>query len=29
LQAVQEYLLALAALERATAGGIRPAFPGR
>jgi outer membrane protein TolC len=29
LQAVQEYLLALAALERITAGGIRPAFPGR
>jgi outer membrane protein TolC len=29
LQAVQEYLLALAALERVTAGGIRPAFPGR
>lgn len=29
LLAVQEYLLALAALERATAGGIRPAFPGR
>jgi outer membrane protein TolC len=29
LQAVQEYLLTLAALERATAGGIRPAFPGR
>jgi outer membrane protein TolC len=29
LQAVQEYLLALAALERVTAGGIRPGFPGR
>jgi outer membrane protein TolC len=29
LQAVQEYLLSLAALERITAGGIRPAFPGR
>jgi outer membrane protein TolC len=29
LQAVQDYLLALAALERVTAGGIRPAFPGR
>jgi outer membrane protein TolC len=29
LQAVQEYLLALAALERVTAGGIRPNFPGR
>lgn len=29
LQAVQEYLLALAALERITAGGIRPEFPGR
>ncbi len=27
--AVQEYLLALAALERVTAGGIRPDFPGR
>jgi outer membrane protein TolC len=29
LSAVHEYLLALAALERATAGGIRPEFPGR
>lgn len=29
LLAVQEYLLSLAALERTTAGGIRPAFPGR
>lgn len=29
LQAVQEYILTLAALERITAGGIRPAFPGR
>ncbi len=29
LQAVHEYLLALAALERTTAGGIRPEFPGR
>jgi outer membrane protein TolC len=29
LQAVQEHLLALAALERVTAGGIRPDFPGR
>jgi outer membrane protein TolC len=29
LQAVHEYLLALAALERVTAGGIRPEFPGR
>jgi outer membrane protein TolC len=29
LKAVQEYLLALAALERVTAGGIRPDFPGR
>jgi outer membrane protein TolC len=27
--AVHEYLLALAALERITAGGIRPEFPGR
>jgi outer membrane protein TolC len=29
LTAVHEYLLALAALERVTAGGIRPEFPGR
>lgn len=29
LQAVHDYLLALAALERVTAGGIRPDFPGR
>lgn len=29
LTAVHEYLLALAALERVTAGGIRPDFPGR
>jgi outer membrane protein TolC len=29
LVAVHEYLLALAALERVTAGGIRPEFPGR
>jgi outer membrane protein TolC len=29
LQAVHEYLLALAALERVTAGGVRPEFPGR
>ena len=29
LLAVQEYLLALAALERTTAGGIRPKFPNR
>jgi outer membrane protein TolC len=29
VQAVHDYLLALAALERVTAGGIRPAFPGR
>lgn len=29
LQAVYDYLLALAALERITAGGIRPNFPGR
>lgn len=29
LLAVQEYLLVLAALERATAGGVRPSFPGR
>ncbi len=29
LQAVHEYLLSLAALERVTAGGIRPEFPGR
>ena len=29
VQAVHDYLLALAALERVTAGGIRPDFPGR
>ncbi len=29
VEAVFEYLLALSALERVTAGGIRPAFPGR
>ncbi len=29
VQAVHDYLLALAALERVTAGGIRPSFPGR
>jgi outer membrane protein TolC len=29
LQSVHDYLLALAALERVTAGGIRPDFPGR
>ncbi|MDB5309665.1 MAG: Outer rane efflux protein [Gemmataceae bacterium] len=29
VEAVYQYLLALAALERVTAGGIRPAFPGR
>jgi hypothetical protein len=29
LQAVYDYLLALAALERVTAGGISPTFPGR
>jgi outer membrane protein TolC len=29
LLAVYDYLLALAALERVTAGGIRPEFPGR
>jgi outer membrane protein TolC len=29
VQAVHDYLLALAALERVTAGGIRPTFPGR
>lgn len=28
-EAVYQHLLALAALERVTAGGIRPAFPGR
>jgi outer membrane protein TolC len=28
-EAVQQYLLALAALERVTAGGIRPEFPDR
>jgi hypothetical protein len=28
-EAVYQYLLALAALERVTAGGVRPAFPGR
>lgn len=29
ISAVHDYLLALAALERVTAGGIRPDFPGR
>ena len=29
VETVYEYLLALAALERVTAGGIRPNFPGR
>jgi outer membrane protein TolC len=29
VEAVYQYLLALAALERVTAGGIRPNFPGR
>jgi outer membrane protein TolC len=29
VEAVYQYILALAALERITAGGIRPAFPGR
>jgi outer membrane protein TolC len=29
IEAVYQYLLALAALERVTAGGVRPAFPGR
>jgi outer membrane protein TolC len=29
VEAVWQYLLALASLERITAGGIRPAFPGR
>jgi outer membrane protein TolC len=29
LKAVYDYLLALAALERVTAGGVRPEFPGR
>ena len=29
VEAAYRYLLALAALERVTAGGIRPAFPGR
>jgi len=29
VQAVFEYLLEMAALERVTAGGVRPAFPGR
>jgi outer membrane protein TolC len=29
VETVHEYLLALAALERVTAGGIRPSFPGR
>lgn len=29
VEAVYNYLLALAALERVTAGGVRPAFPGR
>jgi outer membrane protein TolC len=27
--AVYEYILALAAIERITAGGVRPSFPGR
>ena len=29
VEAVYQYLVALAALERITAGGVRPAFPGR
>lgn len=29
VEAAYRYLLALAALERVTAGGVRPAFPGR
>jgi hypothetical protein len=29
LDAVLQHLLALSALERITAGGIQPAFPGR
>jgi outer membrane protein TolC len=29
VEAVYQYILALAQLERVTAGGIRPAFPGR
>jgi outer membrane protein TolC len=29
VESVYNYLLALAALERVTAGGVRPAFPGR
>ncbi len=29
VEAVYQYLLALAALERVTAGGIQPSFPGR
>jgi hypothetical protein len=29
IEAVYEHLQTLAALERITAGGIRPAFPGR
>ena len=29
VEAVFQYLLTLAALERVTAGGVRPAFPGR
>jgi outer membrane protein TolC len=29
VEAVYQYLLVLAALERVTAGGVRPAFPGR
>ncbi len=28
-EAAFQYLLTLAALERVTAGGVRPAFPGR
>ena len=29
VEAVYQYLLSLAAIERVTAGGIRPDFPGR
>jgi hypothetical protein len=29
VEAAFQYLLTLAALERVTAGGVRPAFPGR
>jgi outer membrane protein TolC len=29
VEAVYQYLLSLAAIERITAGGVRPAFPGR